>query len=74
MPAERLNFSQVRLNTEPWQHFRVEFDIKASISTSMATPPRQCDLIVCWPHYWKNCPPDLQVLELSKLVGQLAAR
>jgi hypothetical protein len=33
--------------------------------------PRQCDLIVCWRHNWKNCPPNLQVLELSKVVEQL---
>jgi hypothetical protein len=74
MQAERLTFRQIGLNPNHGSISALSLNMKASISTSMATPPRQCDLIVCWPHYWKNCPQDLQVLELSKLVGQLAAR
>jgi hypothetical protein len=34
--------------------------------------PGQCDLIVCWQHNWKNCPPNLQVLELSRIVAEIS--
>ena len=30
-----------------------------------------CDLIICWKHNWEGCP--LEVVELSKVMGQFAA-
>jgi len=26
----------------------------------------KCDMIVCWEHDWKNCPPDIEVIELKE--------
>jgi hypothetical protein len=67
---------QARIEVEPgrWQHFRIEFEYESLQFKKHGHDPSQCDLIVCWRHNWKNCPPHIQVLELSKLVGHLAPK
>jgi hypothetical protein len=87
MMAERLGFvieavqsgfpdCEAKIEVEPgrWQHFRIEFEYESLQFKKHGHDPSQCDLIVCWRHNWKNCPPHIQVLELSKLVAQLAKR
>ncbi len=32
---------------------------------------KPCDLIVCWEHDWKECPKEIEVLELRELLKQL---
>ena len=84
MLAQRLGFviesvqsgfpdCQARIEVEPgrWQHFRIEFEYESLQFKKHGHDPGQCDLIVCWRHNWKNCPPNLQVLELSKIVAKL---
>ena len=61
---------QAKIEVEPgrWQHFRIEFEYESLQFKKHGHDPSQCDLIVCWRHNWKNCPPNMQVLELSKIV------
>jgi hypothetical protein len=65
---------QAKIEVEPgrWQHFRIEFEFESRGFKLHGHDPNQCDLIVCWRHNWKNCPPHIQVLELSKIVGRFA--
>jgi hypothetical protein len=67
---------QAKIEVEPgrWQHFRIEFEYESRGFKLHGHDASQCDLIVCWRHNWKNCPPHLQVLELSKLVGRLTSK
>jgi hypothetical protein len=67
---------EAKIEVEPgrWQHFRIEFEYESLQFKKHGHDPSQCDLIVCWRHNWKNCPPHIQVLELSKLVGRFAAK
>ena len=67
---------EAKIEVEPgrWQHFRIEFEYESRAFKEHGHDPSQCDLIVCWRHNWKDCPPGLQVLELSKLVAGLRAR
>jgi hypothetical protein len=67
---------EAKIEVEPgrWQHFRIEFEYESRGFKQHGHDPGQCDLIVCWRHNWKNCPPNIQVLELSKLVAQLSPR
>jgi hypothetical protein len=62
-----------RMEVQPgrWQPVRVEVEYESRNFKRHGHDPQQCDLIVCWRHNWKNCPPNLQVLELSKIVKQL---
>jgi len=61
---------EAKIEVEPgrWQHFRIEFEYESFQFKKHGHDPSQCDLIVCWRHNWKNCPPNIQVLELSKIV------
>jgi hypothetical protein len=52
-----------------WQHFRIEFEYESRNFRDHRHDPEKCDLIVCWRHNWKDCPPNLQVLELGKVMG-----
>ena len=87
MMAEKLGFwveslqagfpdCEAKIEVEPgrWQHFRIEFEYESRGFRVHGHDPGQCDLIVCWRHNWKKCPPHIQVLELSKLVGRFAAK
>lgn len=67
---------EAKIEVEPgrWQHFRIEFEYESLQFKKHGHDPSQCDLIVCWRHNWKNCPPHIQVLELSKLVGHLTSK
>lgn len=62
-----------RMEVQPgrWQPVRIEVEYESRSFKRHGHDARQCDLIVCWRHNWKNCPPNLQVLELSKIVKQL---
>jgi hypothetical protein len=63
---------QAKIEVEPgrWQHFRIEFEFESRGFKQHGHDAGKCDLIVCWRHNWKNCPPHLQVLELSKVMGK----
>jgi hypothetical protein len=67
---------QAKIEVEPgrWQHFRIEFEYESRGFKLHGHDPSQCDMIVCWRHNWKNCPPNIQVLELSKIVDRFAAK
>jgi hypothetical protein len=64
---------EAKMEVEPgrWQHFRIEFEYESRNFRDHRHDPAKCDLIVCWRHNWKDCPANLQVLELSKVMGQL---
>jgi hypothetical protein len=54
-----------------WQRVRIEFEFESRNFHRHRHHPAGCDIIVCWRHNWKECPPHLEVIELSKLVAQL---
>lgn len=54
-----------------WQRVRIEFEYESRNFHRHRHHPDGCDVIVCWRHNWKECPPHLEVIELSKLVAQL---
>jgi hypothetical protein len=61
---------EAKIEVEPgrWQHFRIEFEYESRNFRDHRHDPDKCDLIVCWRHNWKDCPPNLQVLELSQVI------
>jgi hypothetical protein len=64
---------EARMEMQPgrWQRVRIEFEYESRAFKQHNHDPGQCDVIVCWRHNWKGCPPNLQVLELSKMLEQL---
>jgi len=52
-----------------WRHLRIEFEYESRNFKLHGHDPKECDVIVCWRHNWKECPAEIEVIELSKLFG-----
>ncbi|HET9184035.1 MAG TPA: hypothetical protein VFP59_18050 [Candidatus Angelobacter sp.] len=52
-----------------WQDVNVELEYESLNFARHGHDPSRCDVIVCWRHNWKNCPPHIEVIELSRLFG-----
>ena len=52
-----------------WQRVRIEFEYESRNFRKHRHSHKGCDVIVCWRHNWKECPRDLEVIELSRLVA-----
>lgn len=55
-----------------WQRVRIEFEYDSRNFRDHAHPPEGCDVIVCWRHNWRECPPDLEVVELRSVIATLS--
>lgn len=52
-----------------WEEVNIEFEFESSDFVRHKHPERmrdgaKCDMIVCWEHNWKNCPKEIEVIEL----------
>lgn len=56
-----------------WQRVRIEFEYESRNFRDHGHSPGGCDLIVCWRHNWQECPPNLEVVELSHIIKTLAS-
>lgn len=56
-----------------WQRVRIEFEFESRNFRDPGHPHDGCDLIVCWRHNWPDCPPHLEVVELSTVIRTLSA-
>lgn len=52
-----------------WQNLRIEFEYESKNFKLHGHDPKGCDMIVCWRHNWKECPAEIEVVELSRLIG-----
>jgi hypothetical protein len=52
-----------------WQHLRIEFEYESKNFKLHGHDPKGCDMIVCWRHNWKECPAEVEVVELSRMFG-----
>ena len=52
-----------------WQDVRIEFEKDSRSFAEHGHDPKGCDMIVCWRHNWKECPAEIEVVELSRLLG-----
>jgi hypothetical protein len=65
---------RAKLEVEPgrWQDVGIEFELYSRHFLAHRHDPCRADFIVCWIHDWKNCPPNLQVIELREVVRKLS--
>lgn len=56
-----------------WQRVRIEFEFDSRNFRDHGHPSEGCDIIVCWRHNWLECPPNLEVIELSAVIQTLSA-
>jgi hypothetical protein len=82
MWAERLGFviefaqakfpdCKAKMEVEPgrWQDVGIEFEMYSANFKEHGHEAKKCDLIICWKHNWPDCPEEIMVLEMSKVVG-----
>jgi hypothetical protein len=48
-----------------WQDVAIEFEYESKNFVLHGHDPKKCDVIVCWRHNWKECPEEIEVIELS---------
>ncbi|MCX6338835.1 MAG: hypothetical protein NTX71_02810 [Candidatus Aureabacteria bacterium] len=56
-----------------WQRVRIEFEFESKAFRDHGHSLEGCDVIVCWKHNWPDCPPHLEVVELSNVIKYLSA-
>jgi Homing endonuclease associated repeat len=54
-----------------WQRVRIEFEYESRNFVKHGHNKDECDLIVCWRHNWAECPKELEVVELRKVVKEM---
>ena len=52
-----------------WQDVAIEIEYESKNFVLHGHDPKKCDVIVCWRHNWKECPAEIEVIELCKLIG-----
>jgi len=53
-----------------WRRVRIEFEYESRNFREHGHDPDGCNVIVCWRHNWKDCPPTLEVVELAAMFNQ----
>lgn len=53
-----------RKTQKGWEDVWIEFEYKSSSFKVRNHDPKECDIIVCWEHDWKDCP--IEVIELKR--------
>ena len=61
-----------RIGPERWQRVRIEFEFESRNFWEHGHPASGCDVIVCWRHNWKECPEQIEVVELSSVIKSLS--
>ncbi len=58
-----------RRTKKGWEDVWIEFEYKSSQFKIHKHDPKECDIIVCWEHDWKDCP--LEVIELRSVIRKI---
>jgi hypothetical protein len=61
--------AMLQVEKDQWQRLRLEFEYESRNFLAHRHDADACDMIVCWEHNWPECPENLDVLELSRMVG-----
>jgi len=59
-----------KIGSNRWEEVRIEFEFDSRSFVSHGHDPEGVDVIVCWKHNWRECPGDIEVIELSNLLGE----
>jgi hypothetical protein len=58
-----------KVSDNRWEEIRIEFEYESKSFETHGHDIEGADMIVCWKHNWKNCPQNIEVIELSSLLG-----
>ena len=54
-----------------WQTAQIEFEYESRNFLDHGHDPEKCDVVICWKHNWPECPENLEIVALSKLIEKL---
>lgn len=57
-----------RKSRKGWEDIWIEFEFKSSNFKTHNHEPKECDVIICWEHDWKDCP--IEVIELKTKIEE----
>lgn len=61
-----------RQESNRYYHVDIEFKFKSSgYRDTYFKDKLLCDILVCWEHDWKNCPSEIEVIELKSKIREL---
>jgi len=60
-----------RISPTRWQRVRIEFEFESKNFRDHGYPTHDCDVNVCWRHNWEECPPQIEVVELCRVLKTL---
>ena len=58
-----------RVGPNRWKEVRIEFEYDSRAFVSHGHDLNGVDVIVCWQHNWRDCPKEIEIIELSSLIG-----
>ena len=61
-----------QISAGKWQRVRIEFEYESRNFREHGHSPDGCDIIICWRDNWTECPSNIEVVELSSVIHQLA--
>jgi hypothetical protein len=60
-----------RIALNRWEEVRIEFEYESRSFVAHGHDPNGVDVIVCWHHNWKQCPKQIEIIELSTMLGDV---
>jgi hypothetical protein len=54
-----------------WQRVRIEFEFESRNFLRHRHKKNGCDMIICWSDNWPECPANIEVLELNKVLRKV---
>jgi hypothetical protein len=58
-----------KVGANRWEEVRIEFEYDSRSFKAHGHDPAGVDVIVCWLHNWTECPKNIEIIELSTLLG-----
>lgn len=58
-----------RFTGRGWERVTLEFEFASSNFKTHGHDPKECEIIVCWEHDWKDCP--IEVIELKSEIASM---
>jgi len=62
-------FGRRKIGKTEYEPVDIEFEFRSIDFKNHQHDPKQCDIVVCWEHNWKECP--LEVIEMKNAIPKL---
>jgi len=61
-----------QITQDKWEELRIEFEYESKAFHQHNHDPDETDMIICWKHNWKECPNEIEVIELKSMLDELS--